>query len=464
MEGGINSCSIAAVLTACLPLMSKAELRKIKTSTAWRSGTLDFQGRKQPSRCVTFCLGLLCALLLAGNIGQIIYYEIIIHPATADPMQESYNTKETQGKDHLQTDKILMTERDQLQSKYDALTAEEKKLKAGLSNLTKEKDQLQASYESLAKEREHLLTAKTALTTERDEFNASFNNLKNEKDLIQSSYNALKQHSDQLQTSYDAMQRDYDGLQIKHNNDSLNNLKNERDQLQSNYSSLKRDMDQLESNYNTLSFKENMLKTSYSSLWKDKTKLQTSYNTLQMEKVQLQTNYSSLVTSRDQLQKNLDKMTLKIRGMLCQKGWSKFDISCYFVSSLKKNWNESRQVCITMGADLAIVDSRSEQIFINGLLDPGTNAWIGLTDSHTEGTWMWVDGTPVTTMYWQPGQPNNFTNQDCGEIVQKSGQMGQWNDDGCFAQQIWIYESNPNCLWSGGEMSSPPPPLSRRRV
>lgn len=42
--------------------------------------------------------------------------------------------------------------------------------------------------------------------------------------------------------------------------------------------------------------------------------------------------------------------------------------------------------------------------------------------------------------YWQPGQPNSFNrNQDCGEIVQKEG-GGEWNDDGCFAEQLGICE------------------------
>lgn len=44
--------------------------------------------------------------------------------------------------------------------------------------------------------------------------------------------------------------------------------------------------------------------------------------------------------------------------------------------------------------------------------------------------------------YWQPNQPNSFNgNQDCGEIVPKSPGVGEWNDDGCFAEQQWICEN-----------------------
>ncbi|XP_037636688.1 CD209 antigen-like protein C isoform X9 [Sebastes umbrosus] len=292
--------------------------------------SVDFQRKKKPSRCASVCLGLLCAVLLAGNIGQFVYYEIISRFSSADPTQASY----IQG--------------GQLQSSYDALTAERKQLDARLTNLTKEKDLWQQSYSSL--------------TTERDEFKASFNNLKNESDQLQTRYNSLE---------------------------------------------------------------------------KDKERLQSSYNTLQREKEQLQTKYTSLAAARDQLQKKIDK----VRAKPCQTGWSKFDISCYFVSNLEKNWTQSRQYCITMGADLVVIDSRDEQAFVNGLLDQGQNAWTGMTDSIIEGRWMWVDGTPVTTTYWGENQPNSYDgNQDCGETVQRSSGVGDWNDDGCFGDQNFICE------------------------
>ncbi|KAF1385068.1 hypothetical protein PFLUV_G00126740 [Perca fluviatilis] len=373
----------------------------------------DLQRKKQPSRRVTVCLGLLCAVLLAGNIGQFIYYEMISRPMSADPTQASY----IQG--------------DRLQS-HDASTEERKQLEARLSNLTKERDQLQRSYNSL--------------TTQRDEFKASLNNLKSERDRLQASYNDMQRNleglqtnhnnltvsKDQLQTNYSSLQRKKDELQTL-----FTTLRENRDQLQSNFSSLKNNKDQLQRSYNTLSIKENHLQISYNSLWKDKELLQTSYNTLQRKIEQLQANYSSLATFRDQYKKKIDK----IKGIPCQTGWRKFDISCYFVSTAKKNWTLSRQDCIARGADLVVIDSRDEQAFVNGLLQSNQNAWIGLTDHLKEGTWMWVDGTPVTTAFWQPGQPNSYTgNQDCGETVQKSSGVGAWNDDGCFSDQTAICE------------------------
>ncbi|XP_069025567.1 CD209 antigen-like protein E isoform X1 [Embiotoca jacksoni] len=83
--------------------------------------------------------------------------------------------------------------------------------------------------------------------------------------------------------------------------------------------------------------------------------------------------------------------------MLCPTRWRKFGAGCYFVSTAKKNWTESRRACVAEGADLVVVDGGEEQEFINGLLDVGQNAWMGLTDGLKEGEWTWVDGTPATT-------------------------------------------------------------------
>uniref|UniRef100_A0A673Y8Q1 CD209 antigen-like protein E n=1 Tax=Salmo trutta TaxID=8032 RepID=A0A673Y8Q1_SALTR len=67
----------------------------------------------------------------------------------------------------------------------------------------------------------------------------------------------------------------------------------------------------------------------------------------------------------------------------CQEGWRYFDSSLYFLSTEKKTWEESRQDCLERGTDLTF------------LFNLHLRAWIGLTDSVTEGTWTWVDGTSL---------------------------------------------------------------------
>ncbi|XP_064814024.1 C-type lectin domain family 4 member E-like [Oncorhynchus masou masou] len=129
----------------------------------------------------------------------------------------------------------------------------------------------------------------------------------------------------------------------------------------------------------------------------------------------------------------------------CPEGWQKFESSWYFLSTVKKPWRESRQDCLERGADLVIVNSDMEQEFLFGLTK---RAWIGLTDSVTEGTWKWVDGTPLTTpSYWHKLQLENDGDtpanrkEDCVELNTETWRPGKaWNDLSCSDNHYWICE------------------------
>ncbi|XP_034143926.1 CD209 antigen-like protein A [Esox lucius] len=157
---------------------------------------------------------------------------------------------------------------------------------------------------------------------------------------------------------------------------------------------------------------------------------------------QLQTSYRTLTKEKDQLQRETERLTKKIKGRPCQEGWRKFESSCYFLSTANETWEKSRQDCLGRDANLVIINSEEEQIFINRLNGANEKMWMGLTDAHAEGTWKWVNGTPLTIAYWEVGQPNswNGTDQDCGEFVHRSVDPGEWSDDNCSFKQHWICE------------------------
>ncbi|XP_045567654.1 C-type lectin domain family 6 member A-like [Salmo salar] len=123
----------------------------------------------------------------------------------------------------------------------------------------------------------------------------------------------------------------------------------------------------------------------------------------------------------------------------CPEGWRRFGCTCYYVSTEGKSWEKSRQDCLERGADLVIINSEEEQTFVNGF-ESVNYVWIGLTDSITEGTWKWVDGTPLTTpSYWWRGEPGR-TDWNCRFIYYKSSGHGVWWNYYCSSSQPWICE------------------------
>ncbi|MGH0120268.1 UNVERIFIED_CONTAM: hypothetical protein FKN15_060676, partial [Acipenser sinensis] len=82
----------------------------------------------------------------------------------------------------------------------------------------------------------------------------------------------------------------------------------------------------------------------------------------------------------------------------CPEKWMQFNGKCYYFSPHTMDWNSSRTSCVSMGADLVIIESEAEQRFFldKAKAQTGWNShWIGLTDAVTEGVWLWVDGTPL---------------------------------------------------------------------
>ncbi|KAM7393510.1 hypothetical protein PAMP_020374 [Pampus punctatissimus] len=127
----------------------------------------------------------------------------------------------------------------------------------------------------------------------------------------------------------------------------------------------------------------------------------------------------------------------------CPQNWLNFGSSCYYISSQKRSWDDSRQYCVQRHADLVIINSRLEQAFLMGFT---MAAWVGMTDREEEGTWIWVDGTPVNKnrLQWARGQPDEaYAGEDCGDLRTMINFIGL-NDFNCTARAQWICEKT---LW-----------------
>ncbi|XP_046901511.1 C-type lectin domain family 4 member M-like isoform X3 [Hypomesus transpacificus] len=220
-------------------------------------------------------------------------------------------------------------------------------------------------------------------------------------------------------------------------------LTRERDQLNTSYTNLTRERDQLQISYTNLTRERDQLQSSYTNLTRERNQLQSSYTNLTSERDQLQTSYTNLTRERDDLKRRLCNVTS------CSVDWLKFGCSCFYVSTEKKNWAESRKDCRDRGADLVIINSPEEQLFLNNFTK---RVWIGLTDTVTEGNFTWVDGTPLTTpKYWYDKQPDNHVyagnvDEGCAEIYYPSPADTNvvlpktWNDNRCDYKNYWVCE------------------------
>uniref|UniRef100_A0A4W6FUR7 C-type lectin domain-containing protein n=1 Tax=Lates calcarifer TaxID=8187 RepID=A0A4W6FUR7_LATCA len=123
----------------------------------------------------------------------------------------------------------------------------------------------------------------------------------------------------------------------------------------------------------------------------------------------------------------------------CPTGWTNFSCSCYLFSDESGSWDQGRENCRARGADLVVIDSPKEQEFL--LRFTSGSAWIGLSDRDEEGTWKWVNKTPLNLVYWEKIQPDNgggdpqWGEEDCAEI-----RSDGWNDLSCDASLRWICE------------------------
>ncbi|XP_031670490.1 C-type lectin domain family 4 member M-like [Oncorhynchus kisutch] len=227
---------------------------------------------------------------------------------------------------------------------------------------------------------------------------------------------------------------------------SYNILTKEIDQLQTSYNNLTKERDQLQSSYNILTKERDQLQTSCNNLTKERDQLQSSYNNLTKERDKLQSSYNNLTKDRDQLQTERDFLSRRSSNLkqTCPEGWQKFESSWYFLSTETKTWKESREDCLERGADLVMINSDKEQEFLFKLKK---TVWIGLTDSVTEATWRWVDGTPLTTpRYWSPHQPDNgdgkpeYGEEDYVQIRNNQSPLEAWYDISCGIKLGWICE------------------------
>jgi len=108
----------------------------------------------------------------------------------------------------------------------------------------------------------------------------------------------------------------------------------------------------------------------------------------------------------------------------------------YYCSREPALWEDAKATCQSLGGNLAIINDAAENSFLANILTI-QSAYIGLSDSNTEGTFEWCDGTSLGYNNWHPGQPNDYQGyQDYVELLSN----GEWNDQYNHVKLEYIME------------------------
>ena len=98
------------------------------------------------------------------------------------------------------------------------------------------------------------------------------------------------------------------------------------------------------------------------------------------------------------------------------------------------NWAEARVKCQDAGGDLATIHTWEVHKFIYDEWGDSFDAWIGLTDTETEGVYKWASGVQFEYNNWYPScsAPQN-DNMDC--VRWESYVKGRWDHADCAQKE-----------------------------
>ncbi|XP_007249797.3 C-type lectin domain family 9 member A isoform X2 [Astyanax mexicanus] len=183
----------------------------------------------------------------------------------------------------------------------------------------------------------------------------------------------------------------------------------------------------------------------------------TAHSKLKTETAALEKEKEELTVQRDQFNNTLRSIiqfpTFPVRAFCqirdgeihcepCMMNWIQNGSSCYlFYNGYDwKSWENSRQYCVGMGGDLAIIDSREEQEFIMQnspfYYDIYHGYWIGLYKNPE--VWKWTTGTKLNDGFWiKPPNPSDYS---CGMVKPSSNALNSWAPTYCGMKNKWICE------------------------
>ncbi len=130
-----------------------------------------------------------------------------------------------------------------------------------------------------------------------------------------------------------------------------------------------------------------------------------------------------------------------------------FDGQHYYLSTSALSWPKAQAACEAEGGHLAIIENQAENDFIFSAINDVVH--IGLSDKDTEGTFTWVDGSPL-----QYDNTQSFTANSSRDdyVVMYNWQPGSW---GYVSSNVWKkYVLEIPCSGGGGNSNSGGPNIT----
>eukprot|EP00600_Ochromonadales_sp_CCMP1393_P001522 CAMPEP_0174989778 /NCGR_PEP_ID=MMETSP0004_2-20121128/20924_1 /TAXON_ID=420556 /ORGANISM="Ochromonas sp., Strain CCMP1393" /LENGTH=586 /DNA_ID=CAMNT_0016243251 /DNA_START=85 /DNA_END=1846 /DNA_ORIENTATION=- len=135
---------------------------------------------------------------------------------------------------------------------------------------------------------------------------------------------------------------------------------------------------------------------------------------------------------------------------ICPEGWIVGPFGCsYRILDPLLTWDDCNTNCATRNVSMLCIHTSSENDHFSSLYY-GTGLWLGLSDTATEGTFVWNDGCNTLYQNWRTwdGEPNNAGgNEDY--VTLYTGGFGDWGSasttDNCVCQSDFLtYDQIPD--------------------
>ncbi|XP_009645651.1 killer cell lectin-like receptor subfamily G member 1 [Egretta garzetta] len=144
------------------------------------------------------------------------------------------------------------------------------------------------------------------------------------------------------------------------------------------------------------------------------------------------------------------QQTLRGRCQFCPAGWLWEAGRCYYFSSAKKSWEQSREDCCSRGAQLVTVRANTTLAFLVRTANMEV-FHVGLKRDGLRSDWKWLDGTAVKGRF--PIQRSTSSFLACGRVSSLGLSGGlcsealSWVCERSAATLQWLQSSPPAFLW-----------------